>query len=88
MEYGFYTPVIFGRPELAVTEWWRHLPSQRGENQAPSSKRDEKERGTGGIATSQKTTEEKLGESVQRGLLRRKTGLQICICKIAATEQH
>lgn len=67
MEYGFYTPVIFGRPELAVTEWWRHLPSQRserGENQAPSSKRDGKERGTGGIAESQKTTEEELGESV------------------------
>lgn len=76
MEYGFYTPVIFGRPELAVTEWWRHLPSQRcerGENQVPSSKRDGKERGTGGIAKSQKTTEKKLGESVQRGLLRRKT---------------
>lgn len=38
VEYGFYTPVIFGRLELAETEWWRQLPSQRsqgGKNQAP-----------------------------------------------------
>lgn len=36
VEHIFYTPVIFGRHELAVPEWQRQLPSQRskgGKNQ-------------------------------------------------------